>query len=243
MAQLAYRGFALPRQMGKTGIGKAEHFQLAQSLCILRKPICLHGLFHINDFADPRQKPRVKFGDGKNFIIAQPMAHRLRNRAHPIRRLQTDRAHNRSFFGCPFDLNLIKTGETGFHRCQRFLQRFMNRAADCHRFSDRFHRCGQRRLRTGKFLKGKTWNFGYNVIDCRLKACRRYAGDIIVQLVKRIANRQFGGNFCNRKPGCFRGQRRRARHARVHFNHHHAAIFGIDRPLHVRAASLHPNFA
>ena len=229
--------------MGKAGIGKAEHFQLAQSLCILRKPICLHGLFHINDFADPGQKPGVKFSDSKDFIIAQPMAHRLRNRAHPIRRLQTDRAHNRSFFRRPFDLNLIKTGETGFHRRQGFLQRFMNRAADCHRFADRFHRRGQRGLRAGKFLKGKTWNFGYHVIDCRLKACRGYPGDIIVQLVQRISNGQFGGNFCNGKPSCFRGQRRRARHARVHFNHHHTPIFGIDRPLHVRAPSLYADFA
>ena len=45
------------------------------------------------------------------------------------------------------------------------------------------------------------------------------------------------------KPVAFAGQRGAARHARIHLNHGHLAVFGIHRELHVGPAGFHAHFA
>ena len=72
---------------------------------------------------------------------------------------------------------------------------------------------------------------------------RRPAGDVVLDLVERVADRELGGDLGDRKAGRLRGQRRRARHARVHLDHHEPPVGRIDRELHVRAAGLNPDLA
>ena len=76
------------------------------------------------------------------FIIFQPVAHGLCDRAQAIRSLPTDRLDHSRFVGRTFDDDFIKTSKTRFHRRQRFLHRFMDRTPNGHRFAHRFHsRC------------------------------------------------------------------------------------------------------
>ena len=109
----------------------------------------------------------------------------------------------------------------------------MKGATDGHNLTHRFHCGGQMRLRPRKFFKREAGNFGDDIVDAGFKRGRRNAGDVIVQLVQRIANGKFCGDFGDGEAGGFRCQGGAARYTRVHFDHHHAAISGVDRPLHV----------
>ncbi len=130
-----------------------------------------------------------------------------------------------------------------FQAAQRFLHRLLKRATDGHHFTHRLHLRGQAIVGTGKFFKVKTWNFRDHVVDRRLeRGGRTAAGDIVHQLIQRIAYRQLGGNFGNREAGGFGRQRGRARYARVHLDDDQTAIFRIDRELHIRAAGLYADF-
>ena len=140
--------------------------------------------------------------------------------------------------------DFIEPGQAGFQRAQRFLQALRKRAADRHRLADRFHRRGQHRLGAGKFLEGEARDLGDDVIDRRLERSRRgAAGDVVFDFVERVADRELGGDLGDREAGRLRGQRRRARHPRIHLDDDEAAVFRIDRELHVGAAGLHPDLA
>ena len=94
---------------------------------------------------------------------------------------------------------------------QRFLQRFLEGPADGHRLADRFHLRGQRRVGVGEFLEGQARDLGDDVVDGRLEAGRRLAGDVVAQLVEAIADGQLGGDLGDGEAGGLGGQGRRAR--------------------------------
>ena len=147
-------------------------------------------------------------------------------------------------FAKSVDFDLVEPVETGLERAQRLLQRFGERAPDRHRLADRFHRRRQHRLRAGELLECEARDLGDDVIDRRLeRRRRRAAGDVIGDLVERIADGELGRDLGDRKPRRLRGERGRARHARVHFDHHHPPVGRIDRELHVRAAGLDADLA
>ena len=56
----AHLTFVAPGQRGQTGIGKAHHLQLAQGGGIGRQSVVAHLRLNLDDFADPRQKPRIE---------------------------------------------------------------------------------------------------------------------------------------------------------------------------------------
>ena len=99
-------------------------------------------------------------------------------------------------------------------------------------------------LGAGEFLEREARDLGDDVVDRRLEACRRRAaGDVVRDLVERVADRELGGDLGDRKAGCLGGERGRARHARVHLDDDEPAVVRVDRELHVRAAGLDPDLA
>jgi len=95
----------------------------------------------------------------------------------------------------------------------------------------------------GEFFKGKARNLGDDIIDRWLERRRGHAArDFIAQFIEREPNGQFRRDFRNRETGRLGCQRRRARHARIHLDDDHAAIFWIDGELYVRAAGIHSDF-
>ena len=144
----------------------------------------------------------------------------------------------------PVDFDLVEPVEACLQRAQRLLQRFGEGAADGHRFADRFHRRRQHRLGAGKLLEREARDLGDDIVDRRLeRRRRRAAGDVVGDLIERIADGELGRDLGDRKPGRLRRQRRGAGDARVHFDHDHAPVGRIDRELHVRAAGLDPDLA
>ena len=90
---------------------------------------------------------------------------------------------------------------------QRLLQRLLERPADGHRLADRLHLRGQRRVGVGELLERPARHLGDDVVDGRLEAGRRLAGDVVAQLVEAVADGQLGGDLGDREAGRLRRQR------------------------------------
>ena len=90
----------------------------------------------------------------------------------------------------------------------------------------------------GELLEGEARPLDDHVVDRRLEARRRDAGDVVVDLLEPVADRQPRGDLRDREARRLRGERRGARDARVHLDHEDLLGLGVDRELHVRAARL-----
>ena len=69
-------------------------------------------------------------------------------------------------------------------RGRGFLQAFLERAADGHRFADAFHLGGERGVGLREFLEGKAQNLGDDVINARLEARGGFARDVVLELIQ-----------------------------------------------------------
>src|SRR3546814_9147458 len=63
-----------------------------------------------------------------------------------------------------------------------------------HGFAHRFHGGGEQWVGAFEFFEGEARDFGHHIIDGRLERGGRRAGDVVHQLVKRIAD----GELCRR---------------------------------------------
>src|SRR5262249_23198781 len=129
-----------------------------------------------------------------------------------------------------------------FERAHAFQKRLFERAPDGHRLADRFHLRAERVFGAGEFLEGPFRNLDHDVINRRLERSGRLLGDVVIDLVQRVADGQFRRDFGDRESGGFRRQRGRPRDARVHLDHAHLAVTRVDRELNVRPPGLDADF-
>ena len=139
---------------------------------------------------------------------------------------------------------LVEAVDSGFEAAQCFLHRFLEGPAHCHDLADRFHLRCQVRVGLRELLERKPRDLRHHVIDGRLeRSWRGPAGNVVAEFIERVAYSQLGGNFRNRKTGRLRGQRRRTRHPRVHFNYCHAPVGRVDGKLDVGPTGINSDFA
>ena len=98
------------------------------------------------------------------------------------------------------------------------------RAADGHHFADRLHLRAEHGFGAGEFLELPAWDLHHDVVERGLEAGRRDLGDVVLDFIQPVADRQFGGDLGDGKSGGFGGQRGAARDARIHFDDDHAAV-------------------
>ncbi len=91
-----------------------------------------------------------------------------------------------------------------------------------------------RRLR--ELLEVEARRLHRDVVERRLERRGRLAGDVVRQLVERVADREQRGELRDREAGRLRGERRGARDARVHLDHAQLVRLRVDGELDVRAA-------
>src|SRR5438045_7924993 len=73
---------------------------------------------------------------------------------------------------------------TSVKRANAFHQRFFERAADRHNFADRFHLRAEVFVSSGEFLELPFGNFDHDVVERRLEAGWRLAGNVGRNLVE-----------------------------------------------------------
>ena len=111
-------------------------------------------------------------------------------------------------------------------------------AADRHNLAHGLHARGERGIGALKLLEGKARHLNDAVVDRGLKAGGRGLGDVVDDLVERVAHSQASSSFGDGEARGLGGQCGRAAHARVHLDDDQATGVGIHGKLHVGAAGL-----
>ena len=194
------------------------------------------------DFLNPLKEPGVEARNCVDFGNSHAFAQGLSGDQKPVRR-RTRQGRCQLVLRRAFQfIDVIEADKAGVQPAQGLLHRFMDVAPNRHHFTDRLHRRRQDGFGALELFKGKARDFGHDIVDRRFKRRRRRARNVVVDLIERIAHGQLGRDLGNREAGCLGGQRRGARHARVHFNHDQAAILRIDCELNVGTACFHTDF-
>ena len=128
--------------------------------------------------------------------------------------------------------------ERPFEAADRLDERLEERAADAHRLADRLHLRAERRVGARELLEREARDLDDDVVERRLEARGRRAGQVVRDLVERVADGELRGDFRNRVARRLRRERRRARDARVHLDHADVAAHTVARELDVRAARV-----
>ena len=106
-------------------------------------------------------------------------------------------------------------------------------AANRHDLAHGLHACGERGVGTLELLEGKARHLDHTVVDCGLKAGGRSLGDVVDNLVERVAHGQARGGLGDGETRGLGSEGGRAAHARVHLDDDQAAGLGIHGKLHV----------
>ena len=120
---------------------------------------------------------------------------------------------------------------------KRLLQSLLKGSAHSHGLADRLHAGGQNAAGALELDEGKARNLDHAVVDGRLKGSRSCLGDVVGNLIQRVANRKQRSHLCNGEASCLGSQRRRTTDARVHLNNNDAAVSWVNRKLNVRATA------
>ena len=111
-------------------------------------------------------------------------------------------------------------------------------AADRHNLAHGLHARGERGVGTLELLEGKARHLDHAVVDRGLKAGGRSLGDVVDDLVERVAHSQARGGLGNGETRGLGSEGGRTAHARVHLDDDQAAGVGVHGKLHVGAAGL-----
>jgi hypothetical protein len=133
--------------------------------------------------------------------------------------------------GLPGLINLQSTSS--------LVERFGEGAADAHRLADGLHLRAEARVRTRELLEREARPLDDDVVERRLEARRRRAGQVVRDLVERVADRELRRDLRDRVAGRLRGERRGARNPRIHLDHAQLACRAVTRELDVRATRVH----
>ena len=122
---------------------------------------------------------------------------------------------------------------------ERLDERLRERAAQPERLADRPHLGAERAIGPGELLELEPWRFHGDVVERGLERRRRLLGDVVRQLVERVADGEQRGQLRDREAGRLARKSRRARHPRVHLDHAQLVGLRMNRELHVRSARGH----
>ena len=190
-------------------VGKPHRLQCLKRGRVARNTVAGEGRLGVDDDGDALKEPFVPSSDGVKFIQRHAGPNCLRDPqnaegnefAEPSSQRVT--AKRLVMLG---HRHFIKPGEARFHRAERLLQAFFKGAPDGHGFADGFHRGRKPGVRSREFFKGEARDLGDDIVDRRLETCRGDAGNVVCQLVQRVADSQFRRDLGNREAGCLRGQ-------------------------------------
>ncbi|MCY1280808.1 hypothetical protein D9M70_296020 [compost metagenome] len=229
-------------QLGQTRVGEALALQLAHEVGVdAGQAEGLDTLLVLDQVLDLHQEPLVDAGQVEDFFDALAGAEGVSHVPDTLGARYGQLALEDAFGFRIVQVQLgIEAGYAHFQAAQGFLHGLLEGTTDGHDLAHGFHLGGQAGVGFREFFEGEARYLGHHVVDGRLEGRRgAAAGDVVLQLVEGVADSQLGGDLGDREAGGLGGQRRGARHARVHLDHHHAAVVRIDAELHVGAAGFH----
>ena len=224
----------------KALIGAGQHGNLGVTRAILLEQAhrvgvdILHAqaadaLLNLHHVVDAVEVPRIDTADGvdaRNIpAAAQSLDHKedavLGRGCHGLSELLVAQ-----FVG-----TLLATGAdtlvTVLQRTHGPAEGLLKGAANRHDLAHGFHARGERGVGTLELLEGKARHLNDAVVDRGLKAGGRGLGDVVDDLVERIAHSQARGGLSDGETRGLGGQRGRTAHARVHLDDDQATGVGF----------------
>ena len=115
----AHLRFLLAGELGQPRIGEAHGFEAAEALVVLGQAVRFDRSFGLDDGFDLAQEPGIIAGDLLDFRQRKAVPHRLGGVQQAVGRGPRQRGADRGLVVGERDL--VKAGEAGFQRPQRFL--------------------------------------------------------------------------------------------------------------------------
>ena len=237
----AHKALVRAGQRSDLGVARAVLLEQAHRVGIdILHTQAADALLDLHHVVDTVEVPRIDAADGMDAsdvpATAQGLDHKedavLGRRGHGLSELVVAQLIG----------TLLATGAnalvTVLQRAHGFAEGLLKGAADRHNLAHGLHARGKRGVGTLELLEGKARHLDHTVVDCGLKAGRRCLGNVVDDLVERVAYSQARGGLGNGETRGLGGQRGRTAHARVHLDDDQAAGLGVHGKLHVGAAGL-----
>src|SRR6266480_4429894 len=119
---------------------------------------------------------------------------------------------------------------------QRLQERLGERPPQPERLADRAHLRTEARVGDAELGEIEARRLDDDVVERRFEGRGGLAGDVVRKLVERVADGEQGRELGDREAGRLRGERRRARDARVHLDREQLAGLGLVGELHIGSA-------
>ena len=128
--------------------------------------------------------------------------------------------------------------EVAFEAALRLDERLEERPTDPHRLAHRLHLGAERRVGAGELLEREARDLHDHVVERRLEARRGRPGQVVRDLVERVADRELRRHLRDWIAGRLGRERRRPRDAGVHLDHPQLTRHAAARELDVRTAGV-----
>ena len=237
----AHKALVRAGQRGDLGVARTVLLEQAHRVGVdILHTQAADALLDLHHIVDTVEVPRIDTADGMDAsdvpATAQGLDHKedamLGRGCHGLSKLVVAQLVS----------TLLATGAdalvTVLQRAHGLAKGLLKGAADRHNLAHGLHARGERRISTLELLEGKARHLDHAVVDRGLKAGGRCLGDVVDDLVERVAHSQARGGLGNGETRGLGGQRGRTAHARVHLDDDQAAGVGVHGKLHVGAAGL-----
>ena len=233
LAERAYLRLGRLLKGRELAVGKPFLLCLAHQLRV--EPVSANALFERYDVLHFLQEPQVYVRKFRDFFWRNAVLERVRYRENAAGRRFADFFHIVRDVQISVPLRYKAVGADREH-AERFLEHLLERATDGHDLADAFHFCSYLELSVLELVDVPAGHLEDEVVERRFEARGRRLRNGILELGKRVAERQFRGDESERVTGRFRGECRRAREAGIHLDDAVIACLRIERVLDVAFA-------
>ena len=237
----AHKALVRAGQRSDLGIARAVLLEQAHRVGVdILHTQAADALLNLHHVVDAVEVPRVDAADGMDAsdvpATAQGLDHKedavLGRRGHGLSELIVAQLIG----------TLLATGAdtlvTVLQRAHGFAEGLLKGAANRHDLAHGLHARGERGVGTLELLEGKARHLDHTVVDCGLKTGGRSLGDVVNDLVERIAHGQARGSLGDGETCGLGSEGGRAAHARVHLDDDQAAGVGVHGKLYVGTTGL-----
>ena len=237
----AHKALIRAGQRGNLGVARAVLLEQAHRVGVnVLHTQAADALLDLHHIVDTVEVPRIDTADGMDTSDVPATAQGLDHKENAV--LGRGRHGLGELIVAQLVGTLLATGAdtlvTVLQRAHGFAEGLLKGAADRHNLAHGLHARGKRGVGTLELLEGKARHLDHAVVNRGLKAGRRCLGDVVDDLVERIAHSQARGGLSDGETRGLGGQRGRTAHARVHLDDDQAAGLGVHGKLHVGAAGL-----
>ena len=237
----AHKALVRAGQRGDLSVARAVLFEQAHRVGVdILHTQAADALLDLHHVIDTVEVPRIDTADGMDAsdvpATAQGLDHKedavLGRRCHGLSELIVAQ-----FVG-----TFLATGTNALmpvlQRTHGLAKGLLKGAADRHDLAHGLHARGERRISALELLEGKARHLDDAVVNRGFKAGGCSLGDVVDDLVERVAHGKARGGLGDGETRGLGGQRGRTAHARVHLDDDQAAGVGVHGKLHVGAAGL-----